>query len=189
VVKYHLRRGVGFMKFLENGTRPQPPTSPVDTNVSWRLGIHVSDKTHLDNSREVSPINEFCLTHVLTHSCPNSRRLGIHVSDKSHLDNSREVSPINEFSSVLDTFVSKLKNTRNPCVRQDSFIHEISREFYGWTTLNSHTHTHTHTHTRTYLYVSCPTDKWVMSRRWVHTATHCNTLQHVMHLKIEQLYT
>ena len=28
VVKYHLRRGVGFMKFLENGSRPQPPTSP-----------------------------------------------------------------------------------------------------------------------------------------------------------------
>jgi len=27
-VKYHLRRGVGFIKFLENGTRPQPPTSP-----------------------------------------------------------------------------------------------------------------------------------------------------------------
>jgi len=24
---FHLRRGVGFMKFLENGTRPQPPTS------------------------------------------------------------------------------------------------------------------------------------------------------------------
>ena len=23
-----LRRGVGFMKFLENGSRPQPPTSP-----------------------------------------------------------------------------------------------------------------------------------------------------------------
>ena len=29
VVKYHLRRGVGFMKFLENGSRPQPPTSPI----------------------------------------------------------------------------------------------------------------------------------------------------------------
>ena len=28
VVKYHLRRGVGFQKFLENGSRPQPPTSP-----------------------------------------------------------------------------------------------------------------------------------------------------------------
>ena len=28
VVKYHLRRGVGLIKFLENGTRPQPPTSP-----------------------------------------------------------------------------------------------------------------------------------------------------------------
>ena len=28
VVKYHLPRGVGFMKFLENGSRPQPPTSP-----------------------------------------------------------------------------------------------------------------------------------------------------------------
>ena len=27
VVKYHLRRGVGFVKFLENGTRPQAPTS------------------------------------------------------------------------------------------------------------------------------------------------------------------
>jgi len=27
VVKYHLRRGVGLIKFLENGTRPQPPTS------------------------------------------------------------------------------------------------------------------------------------------------------------------
>ena len=31
VVKYHLRRGVGFMKFLENGSRPQPPTSPVNS--------------------------------------------------------------------------------------------------------------------------------------------------------------
>jgi len=29
VVKYHLRRGVGLIKFLENGTRPQPPTSPL----------------------------------------------------------------------------------------------------------------------------------------------------------------
>jgi len=28
MVKYHLRRGVGLIKFLENGTRPQPPTSP-----------------------------------------------------------------------------------------------------------------------------------------------------------------
>jgi len=27
VVKYHLRRGVGLIKFLENGTRPQLPTS------------------------------------------------------------------------------------------------------------------------------------------------------------------
>ena len=26
---YHLRRGVGFMKFLENGSRPQPPTSMI----------------------------------------------------------------------------------------------------------------------------------------------------------------
>ena len=25
---YDLRRGVGIIKFLENGTRPQPPTSP-----------------------------------------------------------------------------------------------------------------------------------------------------------------
>ena len=29
VVKYHLRRGVGLIKFFENGTRPQPPTSRV----------------------------------------------------------------------------------------------------------------------------------------------------------------
>jgi len=28
VVKYHLRRGVGLINFFENGTRPQPPTSP-----------------------------------------------------------------------------------------------------------------------------------------------------------------
>jgi len=28
IVKYHLRRGVGLIKFLENGSRPQPPTSP-----------------------------------------------------------------------------------------------------------------------------------------------------------------
>ena len=27
VVKYHLRRGVGLIKFLENGSRPQPPIS------------------------------------------------------------------------------------------------------------------------------------------------------------------
>jgi len=35
VVKYHLRRGVGFMKFLENGSRPQPPTSPLESNIHW----------------------------------------------------------------------------------------------------------------------------------------------------------
>ena len=29
VVKYHLRRGVGLIKFVENGTRPQPPTSRI----------------------------------------------------------------------------------------------------------------------------------------------------------------
>ena len=29
VIKYQLQRGVGFMKFLENGSRPQPPTSPL----------------------------------------------------------------------------------------------------------------------------------------------------------------
>jgi len=35
-VKYHLRRGVGLIKFLENGSRPQPPTS---RNVfHWSLG-------------------------------------------------------------------------------------------------------------------------------------------------------
>jgi len=34
VVKYHLRRGVGFMKFLENGSRPQPPTSQSTSNQS-----------------------------------------------------------------------------------------------------------------------------------------------------------
>jgi len=28
--KYHLRRGVGLIKFLENGSRPQPPTSLLD---------------------------------------------------------------------------------------------------------------------------------------------------------------
>ena len=33
--KYHLRRGVGLIKFLENGTRPQPPTSPSDTKVKY----------------------------------------------------------------------------------------------------------------------------------------------------------
>ena len=27
-VEYHLRRGVGLINFLENGSRPQPPTSP-----------------------------------------------------------------------------------------------------------------------------------------------------------------
>ena len=27
VVKYHVRRGVGLIKFLENGSRPQPHTS------------------------------------------------------------------------------------------------------------------------------------------------------------------
>jgi len=26
-VPFNLRRGVGLIKFLENGTRPQPPTS------------------------------------------------------------------------------------------------------------------------------------------------------------------
>jgi len=29
-VEYHLRRGVGFMRFLENGSRPQPPTSRIN---------------------------------------------------------------------------------------------------------------------------------------------------------------
>ena len=28
IIKYHLRRGVGLIKFLENCTRPQSPTSP-----------------------------------------------------------------------------------------------------------------------------------------------------------------
>jgi len=32
-----LRRGVGFIKFLENGTRPQPPTSPCDMTHSSHL--------------------------------------------------------------------------------------------------------------------------------------------------------
>ena len=32
VVKYHLRRGVGLIQFLENGTRPQPPTSLWDAH-------------------------------------------------------------------------------------------------------------------------------------------------------------
>jgi len=36
VVKYHLRRGVGFMKFLENGSRPQPPTSPEWAECPWK---------------------------------------------------------------------------------------------------------------------------------------------------------
>ena len=36
VVKYHLRRGVGFMKFLENGSRPQPPTSRLSQCVDIR---------------------------------------------------------------------------------------------------------------------------------------------------------
>jgi len=37
VVKYHLRRGVGLMKFLENGTRPQPPTSPLSTQSKFSI--------------------------------------------------------------------------------------------------------------------------------------------------------
>ena len=36
VVKYHLRRGVGLIKFLENGTRPQPPTSLQNYRVAKR---------------------------------------------------------------------------------------------------------------------------------------------------------
>jgi len=46
VVKYHLRRGVGFMKFLENGSRPQPPTS---------LPVYVTDVA--------------CLCHCLSERC------------------------------------------------------------------------------------------------------------------------
>ena len=41
VVKYHLRRGVGLINFFENGTRPQPPTSP--TSSSWK-GIQHEDR-------------------------------------------------------------------------------------------------------------------------------------------------
>jgi len=37
VVKYQLRRGVGFMKFLENGSRPQPPTSPYTYVFEFRI--------------------------------------------------------------------------------------------------------------------------------------------------------
>jgi len=45
VVKYHLRRGVGFMKFLENGSRPQPPTSPlphqIERHRKYTFGVQV----------------------------------------------------------------------------------------------------------------------------------------------------
>ena len=42
VFKYHLRRGVGLIKFLENGSRPQPPTS-----LRWRGGFcNVSTPHH-----------------------------------------------------------------------------------------------------------------------------------------------
>jgi len=40
VVKYHLRRGEGFMKFLENGSRPQPPTSRNDVLVHTECAIY-----------------------------------------------------------------------------------------------------------------------------------------------------
>jgi len=33
VVKYHLRRGVGLIKFLENSTRPQPLTSRIEIHM------------------------------------------------------------------------------------------------------------------------------------------------------------
>ena len=42
VVKYHLRRGVGFMKFLENGSRPQPPTS-----LSMRYTVQFKGQLHM----------------------------------------------------------------------------------------------------------------------------------------------
>jgi len=43
--RYHLRRGVGFMKFLENGTRPQPPTSAVNAT-----SIHKQEKRNQTNN-------------------------------------------------------------------------------------------------------------------------------------------
>jgi len=51
VVKYHLRRGVGFMKFLENGSRPQPPTSLDGANMDpYQVKKHYTRITREGNS-------------------------------------------------------------------------------------------------------------------------------------------
>ena len=48
VVKYYLRRGIGFMKFLENGSRPQPPTSRSDiATICCRTSLEITQVTNL----------------------------------------------------------------------------------------------------------------------------------------------
>jgi len=65
VVKYHLRRGVGFMKFLENGSRPQPPTSRPFALLSYSLLLLIiclcpspPPLTHTYNSVELCNVLE-----------------------------------------------------------------------------------------------------------------------------------
>ena len=60
VVKYHLRRGVGFMKFLENGSRPQPPTSRAMHRLFFAFAKRVKSFARKESSLLQEKSQVFC---------------------------------------------------------------------------------------------------------------------------------
>jgi len=104
--KYHLRRGVGLIEFLENGTRPQPSFSLTDT----RTLCHTHTHTH---------------THSLTSAAANRRSWRV-------IRNSRSEAAVTRcFSSISFFFVctKKKPNKFNPKKRRVSQKKERDHPF------------------------------------------------------------
>jgi len=66
VVKYHLRRGVGFTKFLENGSRPQPPTSLWEAWSAISFISHISMSTHINQQLNIYMVESHILMKTTT---------------------------------------------------------------------------------------------------------------------------
>ena len=127
VVKYHLRRGVGFMKFLENGSRPQPPTSRVNYVLSFE-DMHTHTHRHTERYRDIER-----LRHKHTH---------IHRHTHIHLHN----TPV-----VLWACKSSSRHLCKLCFmiwgHAHTHIHsERDRAIERLRHKHTHTHIHRHTH-------------------------------------------
>jgi len=131
------RRGVGFMKFLENGSRPQPPTSP-----HARVHIHIGLVTFLENGSRPQPPT----SHDRCHDDMKCCVVVLPASD-------------GEYDETFDGCAYVYIYTHGcVCVYVCVYMyiraarHLMAARMYIYTHIYMHTHPYTHTHACTSTY-------------------------------------